>query len=158
MSEKIYEGEVHNVEDMERNQRERRAAENDSNSRGPQFSGRYEYRGGGRSGTGEIQGQGAATIWKALAVVIAMLAAVYGASPVDVVPDSIPVAGWLDDIGVLAIAGLNFYQQFAKDQNSPVVKLVKYTKWTMVVLFIIAGLLLGGLIAAIVALVTMALN
>ena len=48
---------------------------------------------------------------------------------------------------------MNVMQQFAKDQNSSMVKILKYVKWFMVIAVVIAALLLGGLIAAIVALI-----
>ena len=50
-------------------------------------------------------------------------------------------------------ATMNVVQQFSKDQNSAMVKILKYAKWLMVIAVVIAALLLGGLIAAIVALV-----
>lgn len=101
----------------------------------------------------ELKG-GAPTIWKALSVVVAMLALAYDLSPIDAVPDTIPVLGWLDDIGVTVMAALNLYQQFARDQRSALVKLVKYIKWIMVLLVLIAGVAVGGLVTAIIALAT----
>lgn len=98
--------------------------------------------------------QGAPVFWKALAVVVAMMSVLYGASPIDAVPDGIPVLGVMDDLGFMVMAALNLYQQFAKDQNSVWVKLAKYIKWIMVLLIVIAGVAVGGLIAAIIALVT----
>ena len=40
--------------------------------------------------------------WKR--VIIALLALLYIISPLDLIPDVIPVIGWLDDLGVLAWA------------------------------------------------------
>lgn len=60
----------------------------------------------------------------------------------------------LDDVGVLLTAGVNAMQQFSKDQNSFFVKLLKYVKWFMVLAIVAVALLFGGLIAAIIALVT----
>jgi|GEM_PF-1362919 len=40
--------------------------------------------------------------WKR--VIIALLALLYVISPLDLIPDWIPVIGWLDDLGVLAWA------------------------------------------------------
>ena len=77
----------------------------------------------------------------------------YTVSPIDLAPDAIPVIGWLDDVGFLMTATMNLVQQFAQDQNSSMVKILKYTKWLLIVATIIAALLLGGLIAAIVALI-----
>lgn len=92
--------------------------------------------------------------WKALSVVIAMLALAYDVSPIDAVPDGIPVLGWLDDVGVTLVAALNAYQQFAANQDALLVKLAKYVKWLLVALVVIAGIAVGGLIAAIIALVS----
>jgi uncharacterized membrane protein YkvA (DUF1232 family) len=36
---------------------------------------------------------------------LALFAVLYMVSPVDLVPDVIPVFGWLDDIGVVALVG-----------------------------------------------------
>ena len=96
---------------------------------------------------------GSPVVWKALSVVIAMLAVLYDLSPVDAVPDAIPVFGWLDDVGFTLMAALNAYQHFSKDQSSMWVRMAKYVKWMMVALIVLAGVAVGGLVAAIIALV-----
>ena len=97
---------------------------------------------------------GVSVVWKALSVLIAMAALVYDLSPIDAVPDALPVFGWLDDFGFTAMAALNLYQQFAKDQGALAVRLAKYVKWMLVALVVIAGVAVGGLVALIVKLVT----
>ena len=97
---------------------------------------------------------GAPVIWKALSVIIAMIAIVYDLSPIDAVPDTIPLFGWLDDVGFTLMAALNAYQQFSKDQSAMVVRLAKYVKWMMVASIVFAGIAVGGLITAIIALIT----
>ncbi len=101
----------------------------------------------------EVQ-NGAPVVWKALSVVIAMLAVVYDMSLVDAVPDFVPLFGWLDDVGFTLMAALNVYQQFTKDQNSMMVRLAKYIKWMMVALILLAGLTFSGFIVAFIAFVT----
>ncbi|MCQ2100529.1 MAG: DUF1232 domain-containing protein [Fibrobacter sp.] len=140
--EKIYEGEVHDMKDMERNQRKRREE--------------YDAFDHGRaSRPGNLQ-NGASPIWKALSVLIALAALAYDVSPVDAIPDGIPVLGWLDDLGMTVMAALNVYQQFAKDQNSTLVKLIRYTKWMLVALVVIAGVVVGGIVTLIIHLVMQA--
>ncbi|WP_173474562.1 YkvA family protein [Fibrobacter succinogenes] len=103
----------------------------------------------------KVEGQGESpVIWKALSVVIAMAAVIYDLSPIDVVPDAIPIFGWLDDVGFTLMAALNAYQHFSKDQSALHVRLAKYVKWMMVALIILAGVAVGGLLTAIIALVT----
>ena len=102
----------------------------------------------------EKEQNGVSVVWKALSVLIAMAALAYDLSPIDAVPDALPVLGWLDDFGFTAMAALNLYQQFAKDQGALAVRLAKYVKWMLIALIVIAGVAVGGLVAAIVALVT----
>lgn len=102
----------------------------------------------------EKEQNGVSVVWKALSVLIAMTALAYDMSPIDAVPDALPVLGWLDDFGFTAMAALNLYQQFAKDQGALMVRLAKYVKWMLIALIVIAGVAVGGLVAAIVALVT----
>ncbi len=102
----------------------------------------------------KVEGQGESpVIWKALSVVIAMAAVIYDLSPIDVVPDAIPIFGWLDDVGFTLMAALNAYQHFSKDQSALHVRLAKYVKWMMVAFIIVAGVAVGGLVTAFVALV-----
>ena len=100
-----------------------------------------------------IETNGASNFQKGLAVFFAIFSVLYPISPIDLAPDAIPVFGWVDDFGLLATATMNVVQQFAKDQNSSMVKILKYAKWLLIVAVVIAVLLLGGLIAAIVALI-----
>ena len=101
-----------------------------------------------------VETNGASNFQKGLAVFFAIFSVLYTISPIDLAPDAIPVVGWLDDVGFLITATMNLVQQFSKDQNSAMVKILKYVKWLMVIAVVIAALLLGGLIAAIIALVT----
>ena len=112
--------------------------------------------GSSREGTGtkDVQNNGVPVVWKALSVIIAMMALAYDISPLDLSPDAVPVLGWLDDAGITVMAALNAYQQFAKDQNAISVRLAKYIKWMMVAVLVIAVAVILGLIAAIVALIT----
>ncbi len=100
-----------------------------------------------------IECKGASDFQKGLAVFFVIMSMLYAVSPIDLAPDAIPVIGWLDDAGFLITATMNAIQQFTKDQNSSMVKILKYTKWLLILATIIAALLLGGLIAAIVALI-----
>jgi DNA-directed RNA polymerase subunit RPC12/RpoP len=86
-------------------------------------------------------------------VIFMVVSVIYAISPIDLSPDAIPVVGWLDDIGLILTSGVNALQQFAKNQESFMVKILKYIKWFMVIAIVIAAILFGGLIAAIVALV-----
>lgn len=49
--------------------------------------------------------------WKK--IIIVLLAFIYVVSPLDLIPDFIPVIGWLDDLGVLAWAAKQVF--FNKD-------------------------------------------
>ncbi len=75
----------------------------------------------------------------------AVLGVIYAISPVDLLPDVIPVAGWVDDILITVTGGLNLIQSYLKESNEHLAKIVKGIKWVLIVL--------GILIIAIIALV-----
>ena len=75
----------------------------------------------------------------------AVLGIIYAISPVDILPDVIPVAGWVDDILITVTGGLNLIQSYLKESNEHLAKIVKGIKWVLIVL--------GILIIAIIALV-----
>ena len=95
------------------------------------------------TGTKDVQNNGVPVVWKALSVIIAMMALAYDISPLD----TIPVLGWLDAAGITLVAALNAYHQFAKDQSALSVRLAKYVKWMMVAVLVIAAAVIIGLLA-----------
>lgn len=50
--------------------------------------------------------------------VLGVLAVVYAVLPVDLVPDVVPILGWLDDLGVLAVAFGFIARDMAKHARS----------------------------------------
>ena len=105
-----------------------------------------------------VETNGASDFKKGLAVFFVIMSMLYAVSPIDLAPDTIPVVGWLDDLGFLVTATMNAIQQFTKDQNSSMVKILKYTKWLLVLATVIAALLLGGLLVAIGTLIAHAVG
>lgn len=66
-----------------------------------------------------------------------ILAVIYTVSPVDLVPDVLPILGWFEDALFLLVGGLNGVQNGVVDANSYIRKIIKYIKWG---LFIIGGI------------------
>lgn len=83
---------------------------------------------------------GATPLCKAVSVFFLLVAIAYDISPVDLAPDAVPIFGWMDDIGVTAIALLNLYQRFAKNQYSSVVRIVRIVKWILVSICVLTAL------------------
>ncbi|NMO17700.1 DUF1232 domain-containing protein [Pyxidicoccus fallax] len=54
-------------------------------------------------------------LWRKLAGVLAVL---YFLSPVDALPDFIPVLGWLDDLGVLSAAAFFMVREVQRHRTS----------------------------------------
>ncbi|WP_294111718.1 hypothetical protein [uncultured Fibrobacter sp.] len=79
---------------------------------------------------------------KTLAIVFTMATALYDFLPIDLMP-MLP----FDNLGLTSAALLNLVQQFTANQDSKLVQVLKFAKWTFVVLVIIAVLLFGGLVA-----------
>ncbi len=83
------------------------------------------------------------TQWKkTLAIVFTIATALYDFLPIDLMP-MLP----FDNLGLTSAALLNLVQQFTANQDSKLVQVLKFAKWTFVVLVIIAVLLFGGLVA-----------
>ena len=76
----------------------------------------------------------------------AVLGLIYAISPIDLLPDAIPVAGWVDDILITVTSGLNLIQSYLKESNEHLAKIVKGIKWVIIVL----GILIVAIIALIV--------
>ena len=49
-----------------------------------------------------------------------LAALVYVVSPVDLIPDAIPIVGWLDDVGVMSLAVAWMWRIVARYREAPV--------------------------------------
>ena len=70
-------------------------------------------------------------VWVALSLI-------YTLSPLDLVPDTFPILGWLDDLSILSASILNLFQHYHKDTHKQLAKILKYLKW----LFLLFAMLL----------------
>ncbi|MEI0531318.1 DUF1232 domain-containing protein [Brachyspira pilosicoli] len=71
-----------------------------------------------------------------------ILAVIYTVSPVDLVPDTLPIAGWLEDILFLIVGGLNGIENGVLDDSSSVKKIIKFLKWGLLIIGIIGILII----------------
>lgn len=71
-----------------------------------------------------------------------ILALIYTISPVDFVPDVIPVAGWGEYVMFLIVSALHGIQNTVLDKNTSIYKIVKYIKWAAFIFSIILILIL----------------
>ena len=78
-----------------------------------------------------------------------ILAIIYTISPVDLVPDALPIAGWLEDALFLIVGGLNGIQNGVLEDNSSLKKIIKFFKWGLLIVGII-GILIIILLAVLV--------
>ena len=77
-----------------------------------------------------------------------LLALIYTISPIDILPN-IPVIGWADDYILLITALLNGIQNGVFADNPTINKLLKYIKWSIFIVGIIAILIVLFLITLI---------
>jgi uncharacterized membrane protein YkvA (DUF1232 family) len=56
---------------------------------------------------------------------LALLAVAYVVSPVDAIPDVIPVFGWLDDIGVVGAMLAYLVRDMSKFANRPKIEVIE---------------------------------
>ena len=73
-----------------------------------------------------------------------ILALIYAVSPIDLVPDFIPIVGWFEDALLVIVGGLNGIQNGVLEANSSLRTLIKYLKWGL--------LIIGGIAILIVVL------
>ena len=93
-----------------------------------------------------VETNGASDFKKGLAVFFVIMSMLYAVSPIDLAPDTIPVVGWLDDLGFLVTATMNAVQQFAKNQDSAMVKDCRVAAGRVAGLVRFADCLCSGLI------------
>ena len=73
-----------------------------------------------------------------------ILALIYTVSPIDLVPDFIPIVGWFEDALLVIVGGLYGIQNGVLEANSSLRILIKYLKWGL--------LIIGGIAILIVVL------
>ncbi|MEC5157796.1 YkvA family protein [Chryseobacterium sp. MP_3.2] len=57
-------------------------------------------------------------------IIIGILGVLYGVSPIDAIPDFIPVAGWMDDLVITGGSLLGVAQAFTKDTSMHLAKIL----------------------------------
>ena len=75
-----------------------------------------------------------------------ILALIYTVSPVDFIPDVIPVAGWGEDAMFLIVSALHGIQNTVFDKNTSIYKIVKCIKLASFILTIVFIIILVLLI------------
>lgn len=72
--------------------------------------------------------------------IIAGLGLLYGVSPIDILPDVIPVVGWMDDLVITGGGLLHLGQAFIKDISKSFAIFIGFIKWG---LWILGGILIA---------------
>ncbi len=67
----------------------------------------------------------------------------YAISPVDILPDVVPVAGWIDDLVITGTTVLNFVQQEVGKTSQTLASLLGLVKWAIFGIGIIVVLLIA---------------
>ena len=78
-----------------------------------------------------------------------IVSVLYGLSPVDVVPDVVPVAGWMDDVVGIGVSALNLLQSYTEQSNATLSAILKMLKKILLV----GGLIIVAVLALIFVLV-----
>lgn len=82
-------------------------------------------------------------------IILAILGVLYGVSPVDILPDVVPVGGWIDDIVITGGGLLNLAQAYTQDTNKSLAKIIGLAKWLI--------LILGGILIVVLGLLGVAI-
>ena len=83
-----------------------------------------------------------------------ILALIYTVSPIDLVPDFIPIVGWFEDALLVIVGGLNGIQNGVLEANSSLRTLIKYLKWGLLIIGGIAILIVVLLVVLVFKTVT----
>jgi uncharacterized membrane protein YkvA (DUF1232 family) len=85
-------------------------------------------------------------------LILLAVSIIYDVIPADFIPD-IPFIGWLDDMLITSSAAINCLQQFGINANGKVERLLKWLKWTCIllaVIIVLIAILLAGTIVSMV--------
>lgn len=71
------------------------------------------------------------------------LSLLYTISPIDLVPDAIPVAGWVEDGVFMLGAILNLVQHYNSDSKKGLISILKILKWIAIAIGVLIILIFG---------------
>ncbi|MDO3425868.1 DUF1232 domain-containing protein [Chryseobacterium sp. APV1] len=80
---------------------------------------------------------------KIIPIIIAILGTLYGVSPIDAIPDVVPVVGWIDDLIITGGSLIGLIQAYTEDTNKNLAKIFGILKWSL--------WLLGGILIVLIA-------
>lgn len=86
---------------------------------------------------------------KTLPIIMAILGVLYGVSPLDILPDVVPIGGQLDDLVITGGSLLNLAQAYVSDSSKTMASIIGMFKWIL--------LILGGILIVLVGLFGLAI-
>lgn len=71
-----------------------------------------------------------------------VLSLIYTVSPIDLIPDTFPFVGWIDDLTLIGASTLNLIEKYNEDTQESLSKILSMLKWIWISLGVLILLIL----------------